>query len=98
MKKYKLICMSFGGDYVTEHPVFETIDKAWEYSNDLGSKWYFYPFHFVVTESGKTVRDMVKPLKQFKDMRIKTVKKMFKNASEREEAQGMDLEEFLFFV
>jgi len=44
---YKIICMSFDGDYQTEKPEFDTIEEAWEYSNDLGSKWYFYPFHFV---------------------------------------------------
>ena len=32
--------MSFDGETKTERPIFETEDQAWEYANDLGSKWY----------------------------------------------------------
>ncbi|MFA6309576.1 MAG: hypothetical protein WC677_07585 [Clostridia bacterium] len=55
---YKLICMSFDGEYKTEDnrgKGFKTVDEAWEWSDDMGSKWFFYPFQFVVSVSGKTV-------------------------------------------
>jgi hypothetical protein len=46
--KYQVICMAFDGEYKREAPMFDEIEDAWEYANDLGSKWYFYPFSFVV--------------------------------------------------
>ena len=98
MARCKLICMSFDGEYVTENPVFESIEQAWDHSNDLGSKWYFYPFHWVVTESGKTIKDTPDLLKIFKGKRVKTVEMVFKDASGMEEAQRMDPEEFALFV
>jgi hypothetical protein len=94
MSKYKLIVMSFDGEYKTEHPEFETIDKAWEYSNDLGSKWYFYPFHFVVTQSTKTVKAAGYFLEFTEGLRTKTVARIFEDHSKKEETKGMDAEAF----
>lgn len=36
--------MSFDGDYVTEGE-FQSSNEAWNRSNDMGSRWFFYPFH-----------------------------------------------------
>lgn len=94
MKKYRLIVMSFDGEYKVEHPEFETIDKAWEYSNDLGSKWYFYPFHFVTTQSTKTIQDAGQFLDFTIGMKTKDVSSLFKAHSEKEETKGMDYEAF----
>jgi hypothetical protein len=84
MKKYKLIVMSFDGDY--------------NYSNDLGSKWYFYPFHFVTTSSGKTVIEGGQFMNHLEGLRVKTVSKHFKEVSERPDMEGANLEEFMFAV
>jgi len=94
----KLICMSFDGEYQTERPVFQDSDKAWEYSNDLGSKWYFYPFHFVVSDSGKTIVDTPDLFSWARGLRVKTVSKFFAINSSREEAHGMDSEAFAFYL
>jgi len=91
-KHYKLICMSFDGDYVTEGR-FDMVGEAWARSNDMGSRWYFYPFHFVSTE--KTIKEAPTPLEIFQGMRIKTVSKIFNSYSKRDEAQGMDCDEFV---
>ena len=94
--------MSFDGDTVIErdafHESFETVEDAWEHFSNLGSKWYFYPFAFVVTESGKTIKDAPELLRVFIGMRVNTVRSLFKRVSEMEEAQGMGVEEFTFFV
>jgi len=66
--------MSFDGDYQRERLKFDTIGEAWEYSNDLGSKWFFYPFHFVV--KGETIKDAPAMLDYMKNKRIKTVQKV----------------------
>jgi len=93
---YKLICMAFDGDYQTERPEFESVEDAREYSGDLGSKWYFYPFHFVVSASGKTIVDASFPLDVLKGKRVSTVAKLFENFAKEESAQGMDVEQFMF--
>ena len=93
---YKVICMSFDGEYQTESPEFETVNEAWDYSGDLGSKWYFYPFHFVV--KNQTVKDSPEMMEFLNGKRIKTVSRLFKRLSEREEAHGMDCESFMFYV
>ena len=95
---YKLICMAFDGEYVTEHETFETIDETWNYSNDLGSKWCFFPFHFVITESGKTVKSSSSLLEFCNNKRLKTIQKMFEQVSKLPEAQNMDAEDFAFLL
>ena len=63
---YQLICMAFDGDYVTERLEFKSIDDAWEYSNNLGSKWFFFPFHFVI--KNLTIKDSPDLLKHFNNL------------------------------
>ncbi len=96
--KSKLIVMAFDGEYKTEPFIFETTDKAWEYSNDLGSKWFFYPFHFVTTESGKTIKDTPELLEHLKGLRVKTLAKHFEKVAKTPEAQVADVESFLFML
>ena len=91
--KYQLICMSFDGEYQTERPEFKSIDDAWEYANDLGSKWYFYPFHFVVVN--KTIKDTPIHLEYFIDKRIKTVCGVFNRLSKKEKLKACDPDQFL---
>lgn len=93
--KYKLICMAFDGDYKEERPLFDSIEDAWSYSNDLGSKWYFYPFHFVVTESGKTIRDSISELSQYCGLRVKTVSNIFEMTSKSDAAIGAKEEDYI---
>ena len=88
-----LICMSFDGDYQTEG-TFKNADECWERSNDMGSRWYFYPFHFVVTESGKTIVDSPWGMEGFNGKRLETIQKIVKDLSELPENDGIDVEEF----
>jgi len=96
MSKYNLIVMSFDGEYQEERPEFESIDKAWDYSNDLGSKWYFYPFHFVITN--KTIVNAPGGFEWAERKRISTVARFFERCSKRKDAQGMDCDEFMFYM
>ncbi len=90
--------MSFDGEYQIERPTFESIEKAWDYSNDLGSKWFFYPFHFVTTASGKTIKDTPEMLQHLKGMRVKSLAKHFESVSKQPEAQNADVETFQFLL
>lgn len=95
MNKKGLICMSFDGEYVTEKRAeFETIQDAWSHANDMGSRWYFYPFSFVVSNSGQTVIDATEGLEFLKGKRVKTVSAFFKTVSELPDNQGVDSESF----
>jgi hypothetical protein len=101
MPKYQLICMSFEGDYIIEHDHFnpdgfESVKDAWEHAEDMGSKWFFYPFYFVTSESGKTIIDSPELLERFNRCKVKTVSKIFKDASLLSDNQGVDCETFIF--
>ena len=47
--KYSLYCFAPDGEYVKEGD-FESIDAAWNRSNEMGSRWIFYPIHIVAED------------------------------------------------
>jgi hypothetical protein len=95
MKNYKLICMSFDGEYVTEAKNSD-VQALWDHSNNMGSKWFFYPFHFVCTD--KTIKESYFPVEWLQGKKIKTVKGLFSKLNNELLQQGLDCdpEEFLF--
>lgn len=93
-----VMVMAFDGDTQLERPLFETTEEAWDYANDLGSKWYFYPFCFVVSESGKTIKDACGPLRVFIGKQVKTVKRVFAECAANPDNEGLDAEQFSFEV
>lgn len=90
--------MAFDGAFVVERRDFNSIQDAWEYDNDMGSRWYFYPFRFVTSQSGKTVKDTPEMMQHLNGLRIKTVAKHFKTQAEKPENQNLDVEQFAFIV
>lgn len=95
---YQVMCMSFDGEIKIETPGFKTIEEAADYDNNLGSKWFFYPFHFIV--SGKTIRDCDNRLSCLKGKRIKTVQNIYKAANDfcLKNNITCDPEEFLLYL
>jgi hypothetical protein len=94
MKKFYAILFSFDGDYQKESPQFDNISDVWDFINDLGSKWYFYPFCFVA--SNKTIHDAPELLPFFIGKRITTVKKEFKKLYEKTKDQSLDVYDYMF--
>jgi hypothetical protein len=98
----KLICMTFNGEHVTERgPIdglFESVKNAAERSEDMGSRWFFYPFHFILSASGKTVKAAPAPLEVLNGKRLSTVKALFERLAARKEAQNMGPDDFCYFV
>lgn len=92
--KYKVMVMAFDGEYKIERPEFNTIEEAREHAANLGSKWFFFPFDFIITETEKTIVDSSPLLSFLKGKRVSTAQKLFKKSSEREDMQGKDVEEF----
>lgn len=101
----KLICMSFDGVYVTD--TNGTLKECQEASSNMGSKWFFYPFHFILTDSGKTIKEAggitvfmstgeTVMNKKFAGKRLKTVIKKFEKLYNQleDEKKTVDCEEF----
>ena len=91
---YKLICMAFDGAWVSEGE-FPTVQQAWQRADGLGSKWYFYPFPFVLTGSGKSIADSPDCMEIFNGKRFTTVLNFFNRVCKMEEAQGLGVDEFI---
>jgi len=102
MRKYNLLCMGFDGDFQIEDnrgESFDSIEDAWERDNDMGSRWHFYPFRFVVTESNLTIADSPDPSWLYgwaTRRRVKTIAAIFNAVSEMPENKNMDSEAFAF--
>ena len=48
---YKLLLMAPDGEFVTEgHDL--TFDEAGDLSEDMGSRWIFFPYHFIIKDYG----------------------------------------------
>jgi len=48
MTAYQSIQFADDGDYITDYNE-PTAEDVWERVNDQGSRWYFYPYPFVIT-------------------------------------------------
>jgi hypothetical protein len=94
---YKLIVMSLDGDYREEPEQFENTDDAWTYAGELGSKWYFYPFAFVLNQAGEVV-GTPELMQHLEGMTLEDVASHFREVSETPEAAGVDAEQFAFMV
>lgn len=102
---FNLHCVSFDGSHVknSEH---ETIQEAQNESANMGSRWYFYPFHVIV--KGKTIADTggsiyrgittANPVcclsEKYKGKRFETFLKDIKKLSQKEDMQNADADEF----
>jgi len=95
--KVKLICMAFDGRYVTEGE-FDSVEQAWQRSDDMGSRWDFYPFHFVTTASGKTIKDAPGILREFIGKKTSFVEECFGRCSHSEDIQYMGVDEYAQLV
>lgn len=73
MKTYNLVCIAPDGEHVTECRN-KTFDECVKQSEDMGSRWYFYPFHAITTPAGRKVVDV--PYEEIKHMEGKSLTKL----------------------
>jgi hypothetical protein len=102
--KYNLICMSFDGDYIKDFT--GSIEECQNVSGDMGSKWYFYPFHFIITDKGtvmetgcglidlKTKESFLSKL--FKNRKIRTVQNVFKKLYKHCDLNDLSLDGYAY--
>lgn len=79
---YKGLLMAPDGDWVTDYSGCISIGEVEEYFANQGSRWYFYPFQFVIKDNGKgyttnaqRIVSAPEELKEFEGKAIKTVSK-----------------------
>lgn len=101
-----LACFSFDGEFKVEKNKwdkngksqppgpFPTHQDAWDHANDMGSKWYFYPFYLLLSPSQKTIVDAPESLQNLTGKRVSTVIKLFKEISERPENKNATPDSF----
>ena len=94
MAKYRLVCMDFEGEIQWLRPLFDDVYSAWRYDSDMGSLWYFYPFHFVTTESRMTIAGTPDELQIFQGKRLKTIRRFFGKVSKSKEAQNLGINDY----
>jgi hypothetical protein len=94
--------MSFDGEYKVEHgddrKGFYDIAEAWTCSNNIGSKWYFYPFHFVVSFSTKTIVAAPCGMESLAGRRTASVARIFNKFAVEPAAQSLTVYKFFQYV
>lgn len=72
---YSAICFAPNGEYVRDF-YSDSKESISEEINNMGSRWFFYPFVFIATE--KTIVEAPNCLEFLNGKRIKTVERFFK--------------------
>jgi hypothetical protein len=68
--------MAPDGEYVSEL-TSASKEECIERSADMGSRWIFYPYHFILTDSGLSVIEPPDTLEHLRGKRLTTVVKAF---------------------
>ena len=76
---YHAILFSLDAAYVCDFLGQKTKQDVLEKLENMGSRWFFYPFWFVTT--GKTIVGTPCGMENLKGMRVKTLQRMFKQAA-----------------
>ena len=63
MSKYQALLVAFDGDYQIDYKR-ETIEEVQNALADRGSRWYFYPFEFVITGDSKNYKSHSETLRK----------------------------------
>jgi hypothetical protein len=91
---YKAVLFSADGDWVVDYSGTKTIEEVQERLADQGSRWYFYPFHAVITDRGLLTRDtqrLVDVAWPFEMLAGKTIATMSKVIADTPEAVLADI-------
>ena len=77
-QKYCALLVAPDGDYVTDYYA-DTKEEVIEQLKDRGSRWFFYPFEFVITRSNRVVAAPPE-LSEFVRKSVNSVVKTFREA------------------
>jgi hypothetical protein len=55
-KMYKILLVTTDGEsYVTDFHESKSVSEAWKSDLNSGSRWFFYPLHFVIVDKADTI-------------------------------------------
>jgi hypothetical protein len=89
---YRALLVAPDGDFVTDYTC-ETVNEVEEMLANQGSRWYFYPFHAVISWNPRPVGTWMEnyrliscawPFEDYKGKAVKTFCKMIAETPERE--------------
>lgn len=88
---YKAVLFAPNGDWVTDYRNSATIETVQERLADQGSRWYFYPYHAVITDmkrhGGTTptqrIVDAAEPFEYMKGKTIRSFGRMLANLPDK---------------
>ena len=87
---YKAILFAPDGDWMTDFREKETIEEVEECLANMGSRWYFYPFHGVIVDHGSLTTSrqrlvsVAEPFEYLHGYAIKSVAKFIANTPEEQ--------------
>jgi hypothetical protein len=89
MPKYKAVLFAADGRWVTDFRDSSSISEVQDRLNDMGSRWFFFPFHAVirdhiVTRPTNRIVDAAWPFEHMKGRRISTFSNMIAQIPEKE--------------
>jgi len=76
--KFKAAHFAPDGVYVTDATGSDSIQEVENYIDNMGSRWYFYPFPFVISETTGKVRSCNTAFPECKNMTIEQVSQHIK--------------------
>jgi hypothetical protein len=89
MGKYQALLVAADGGWVTDHSR-DSVEEVQEALADQGSRWYFYPFHAVITDRGRVTRDTqrivdaAEPFEHLKGSTVRSFSQVIAGTPERE--------------
>lgn len=99
MYKYQALLVALDGDYKFDYRS-KTIDEVLNQLADWGSRWFCYPFEFVVKHPA-TLRSRIisSPIPVLERKQISTLVTAFKKVcKEYDKGTSIDLTEFVFHI
>lgn len=84
---YKAVLFAPDGDWVTDFRGSDTIEGVQEDLSDMGSRWYFYPYHAVIVDHGSVttdsqhIVDAAEPFEDMSGLAIKTMARFLRSLS-----------------
>jgi hypothetical protein len=93
---YQLLLVACDGEYVTDCEG-QTVDEVWNQANELGSRWIFYPFRFVIkkVDDYKIKNEKIVDAGEFEQLngiKVQTLLDTFKNVYRKLKCNKQDID------
>jgi hypothetical protein len=92
VKQYRAIVIAPDGDWATDFRQ-QSIEDVEESLRNMGSRWYFYPFHGVITVRPVTTLDqrLVSVAHPFEEFKGRTIRSLTRHIASLPESELIDI-------